>query len=182
MPIRHGRLYTTIDTNLDVRQSNPSLLNTQTNLSHISNQPQTPRDWSSDLQMLQNLDVLLSTRASENTLITLNSKFRYEGHLTPIDIRGGDASITQTHDVVAGYRVYKGIAFSSSAATTINVYASPDDTFTKLYPLFSVSNTTSFITGDIEVVKLIPWRIIRIEIVGTGVSGDTYDLLVVIGG
>jgi hypothetical protein len=46
------------------------------NLSKVGGTVQTGRDWSGDLAKLQNIDVLLSTRASESTLNSLNSKIQ----------------------------------------------------------------------------------------------------------
>jgi len=152
------------------------------NITQVGGTALTGRDWSSDFQNLQNLDVALSTRATEATLSAFANKFRYETHVNIVNVSGGDASITQTHDVTITFRVYKGIAFTVSSPTTINIYASPDNTFNKLYNIISVSNVTEYVTSDVDVIKLVPWRYIRVEIVGTGTAGDTYDLLVVAGG
>jgi hypothetical protein len=43
-------------------------------LTKIAGTPLTPRDWSLDFENLQNIDVLLSSRASESTLSAINSK------------------------------------------------------------------------------------------------------------
>ncbi len=152
------------------------------NITQINGTALTARDWSSDFQNLQNLDVAMSTRASESTLSTLASKFRYESHVNVVNVSNGDASTTQIHDITITYRIYKGIAFTASSPTTINVYASPDTSFSTLYNIISASNVTEYVTSDVDVIKLIPWRLIRVEVVGTGVAGDTYDLLVVAGG
>jgi len=45
------------------------------NLTQVSGTSLTGRDWSSDFAKLQNLDVALSTRASESTLSSLSGKF-----------------------------------------------------------------------------------------------------------
>ena len=45
------------------------------NITKVAGTPLTGRDWSGDFAKLQNLDVALSTRASESTLSALSGKF-----------------------------------------------------------------------------------------------------------
>ncbi len=152
------------------------------NITQINGTALTARDWSSDFQNLQNLDVAMSTRASESTLSSINAKTRSTWDTTIVNVIGGDASVTQTHDITTGYKIYKGIAFTSSSATTLNIYVSPDNTFNNLFKVISISSVTEYVTSDVDIVKLFPWRYIRVEVIGTGVAGDTYDLFVVAGG
>ncbi len=152
------------------------------NITQINGTALTARDWSSDFQNLQNLDVAMSTRASESTLVGIYNRLRSQSWTVIANVSNGDASVNQTHDFTTTYRVYKGIVISVSSPTTINIYVSPDNTFNNMYNIISASNVTEYITSDVDVIKLMPWRFIRVEIIGTGVVGDTYDLLAVAGG
>jgi hypothetical protein len=59
------------------------------NLTQISGTPLTARDWSGDFAKLQNLDVLLSSRASESTLSAIKNALASVGtdklRVSPVD-------------------------------------------------------------------------------------------------
>lgn len=58
--------------------NDPVYADPECNIIKIAGTDLTPRDWSSDFEKLQNLDVLLSTRASETTLSNILTKLDTE--------------------------------------------------------------------------------------------------------
>jgi hypothetical protein len=66
------------------------------NLTKVAGAPLTARDWSSDLAKLQNIDVALSTRASESTLASVLEILRQQ------DLRCYDATVDTLYAVPEG--------------------------------------------------------------------------------
>ena len=93
------------------------------NLTKVAGRAQTGRDWSADFAKLQNLDVLLSSRASESTLSSIRDRF------TPI---------------------LKGSVFNASVSANTNIFASDlsptnSPTTFRIYATFSASGVLSVV-------------------------------------
>ncbi|MEM3145640.1 MAG: hypothetical protein QW332_06615 [Thermoproteota archaeon] len=69
--------------------NDPVYADPECNIIKIAGTDLTPRDWSSDFEKLQNLDVLLSTRASETTLNNILSKLNVN-----LDTRASEATLS----------------------------------------------------------------------------------------
>jgi hypothetical protein len=93
------------------------------NITKVAGTSQTGRNWSLDLAKLQNLDVLLSSRATEATLSAIKDRF------TPI---------------------LKGSVFNASVSANTNIFASDlsptnSPTVFRIYATFNVSGVLSVI-------------------------------------
>jgi hypothetical protein len=104
-----------------------------TEIVKVSKTAQTGRDWSADLAKLQNLDVLLSSRASEATLSAIKSMF------TPI---------------------LKGSVFNASVSANTNIFASDlspanSPTVFRIYATFDASGVLSVVRtkGSVTVTE-----------------------------
>jgi len=94
------------------------------NLAKVGGVALTGRDWSSDFAKLQNLDVLLSSRASESTLSTVASLVTGLSALD-YDIISLDLSTARTDELVASNVVFLKILEStpSTAQYTLKLFS-----------------------------------------------------------
>ncbi len=152
------------------------------NITQVGGTSLTGRDWSSDFQNLQNLDVALSTRASELTLSNLynayNTRSVNRNYAVVRKLIGQDLTSGYSTTFSIGRR-YKKIYFKSTAATNFRLYWAPDSTYDYLV---EITNQTSITYYESTAADMDSWRsyaYFKIEIDPAGVAGDTFDLIVV---
>jgi len=114
------------------------------NIAQVGGTPQTPRDWPLDLAKLQNLDVLLSTRASEATLGLIKAKTDNLDVL--LSSRASEATLTALRDLLKP--ILKGSVFNTAFEAGVDIFAAGltptnSPTIFRIYAVFNAAGVLS---------------------------------------